>query len=199
MFNATDGTTLPTSVIGSLPRPAWYRENLGTRRSFRTAMVSTSFREQYTDSGVVLHPRSGNGGSRHRDRWRCPVRRRRGRAQLVLVPAAPAVPAGLAAHSTFAADEDRSGLAVHGAKSSTEVSRQGVVPDMVGAGGIGELEYARWKTAQPVHRQTVKFGSAPSCSFAMRDLPLRRCPRECIWAFRRRVERRPPVTQQVVG
>jgi 5-methyltetrahydropteroyltriglutamate--homocysteine methyltransferase len=49
MFKATDGIVLPTSVIGSLPRPAWYTENLGTR-NFRTAMVNSRFREQYTDA-----------------------------------------------------------------------------------------------------------------------------------------------------
>ena len=26
MYNATDGIVLPTSVIGSLPRPGWYTE-----------------------------------------------------------------------------------------------------------------------------------------------------------------------------
>jgi 5-methyltetrahydropteroyltriglutamate--homocysteine methyltransferase len=49
MYRATDGIVLPTSIIGSLPRPAWYTENLG-RRSFIEAMINARFREQYTDA-----------------------------------------------------------------------------------------------------------------------------------------------------
>ncbi|MFP6688213.1 MAG: hypothetical protein VCD31_02680, partial [Alphaproteobacteria bacterium] len=55
MYSATEGTMLPTTVIGSLPRPAWYTENLGTRR-FREAMVNARFREQYIDA-VSAHLR----------------------------------------------------------------------------------------------------------------------------------------------
>jgi len=49
MYKATDGRIMPTTVTGSLPRPAWYTENLG-RRSFIEAMVNSQFREQYTDA-----------------------------------------------------------------------------------------------------------------------------------------------------
>src|SRR3990170_53483 len=49
MFRATSGMVLPTTIIGSLPRPAWYTECLG-RRSFREAMVNARFREQYIDA-----------------------------------------------------------------------------------------------------------------------------------------------------
>jgi len=49
MYKATDGLVMPTTVTGSLPRPAWYTENLG-RRSFIEAMVNSNFREQYTDA-----------------------------------------------------------------------------------------------------------------------------------------------------
>ena len=52
MYKATDGILLPTTIIGSLPRPAWYTENLG-KRSFREAMVLTGFREQYIDAVSV--------------------------------------------------------------------------------------------------------------------------------------------------
>jgi len=43
MLKATAGKVMPTTVIGSLPRPSWYTENLGTR-SFLDAMVTTKFR-----------------------------------------------------------------------------------------------------------------------------------------------------------
>ena len=31
MYTATANLVLPTSIIGSLPRPAWYTQNLGAR------------------------------------------------------------------------------------------------------------------------------------------------------------------------
>ena len=49
MLKATKGKILPTSIIGSLPRPSWYNENLGTR-SFVDAMANNKFREQYVDA-----------------------------------------------------------------------------------------------------------------------------------------------------
>jgi 5-methyltetrahydropteroyltriglutamate--homocysteine methyltransferase len=49
MFNATKELTLPTTITGSLPRPAWYTENLGSR-PFRDAIADARFREQYTDA-----------------------------------------------------------------------------------------------------------------------------------------------------
>jgi len=49
MIRATRGLALPTTVTGSLPRPAWYTANLG-RRSFIEAMVNSAFREQYIDA-----------------------------------------------------------------------------------------------------------------------------------------------------
>ena len=38
MLNATKGRVLPTTIIGSLPRPSWYTENLGSR-TFLDAMA----------------------------------------------------------------------------------------------------------------------------------------------------------------
>ncbi|HEY7688923.1 MAG TPA: hypothetical protein VH835_09530, partial [Dongiaceae bacterium] len=49
MYRATDKIVLPTTVTGSLPRPTWYTENLGTR-SFLEAMVRRNYREQYEDA-----------------------------------------------------------------------------------------------------------------------------------------------------
>ena len=49
MLKASAGKQLPTTIIGSLPRPSWYTENLGTR-SFLDAMVDIEFRDQYTDA-----------------------------------------------------------------------------------------------------------------------------------------------------
>ena len=49
MYTATSGIVLPTTIIGSLPRPGWYTQNLG-RRDFREAMVDRTYREQYLDA-----------------------------------------------------------------------------------------------------------------------------------------------------
>ena len=49
MYVATAGLVLPTTIIGSLPRPLWYTENLGLR-NFREAMVDRMYREQYLDA-----------------------------------------------------------------------------------------------------------------------------------------------------
>src|SRR3954467_2205658 len=49
MYTATANLVLPTSIIGSLPRPAWYTQNLGAR-DFRDAMVDRGYREQYLDA-----------------------------------------------------------------------------------------------------------------------------------------------------
>ena len=49
MFQASANVVLPTSIIGSLPRPKWYDAVLGTR-SFLEAMVYSDYREQYEDA-----------------------------------------------------------------------------------------------------------------------------------------------------
>jgi hypothetical protein len=54
MYKASAGVLLPTSIIGSLPRPAWHTVQLGSR-SFLEAMVNARWREQYEDA-VSTHP-----------------------------------------------------------------------------------------------------------------------------------------------
>jgi len=49
MYRATKDIVLPTTITGSLPRPTWYTENLGSRH-FLEAMVTRRFREQYEDA-----------------------------------------------------------------------------------------------------------------------------------------------------
>ena len=49
MFKASPMSMLPTSIIGSLPRPSWYTAALGSR-SFLEAMVNSRYREQYEDA-----------------------------------------------------------------------------------------------------------------------------------------------------
>ena len=49
MYRGTKDIMLPTTITGSLPRPSWYTENLGTRM-FVDAMVNRRYREQYVDT-----------------------------------------------------------------------------------------------------------------------------------------------------
>src|ERR1051325_854704 len=56
MYKASAQTLLPTSIIGSLPRPAWHTLSLGGR-SFLEAMVNARWREQYEDA-VSAHLRA---------------------------------------------------------------------------------------------------------------------------------------------
>jgi 5-methyltetrahydropteroyltriglutamate--homocysteine methyltransferase len=49
MFNASAEVMLPTSIIGSLPRPTWYTASLGST-PFLEAMVNSRYREQYEDA-----------------------------------------------------------------------------------------------------------------------------------------------------
>jgi len=49
MYKASSGVTLPTSIIGSLPRPSWYSAGLGSQ-SFLEAMMNLRYREQYEDA-----------------------------------------------------------------------------------------------------------------------------------------------------
>ena len=52
MYKASAGVTLPTSIIGSLPRPSWYTVGLGAQ-NFLEAMMNLRYREQYEDAVSV--------------------------------------------------------------------------------------------------------------------------------------------------
>jgi len=52
MYKASASVTLPTSIIGSLPRPSWYTAGLGSQ-SFLEAMMNLRYREQYEDAVSV--------------------------------------------------------------------------------------------------------------------------------------------------
>ena len=56
MYKASANILLPTSIIGSLPHPAWHTAAIGSR-SFLEAMVNARWREQYEDA-VSTHLRA---------------------------------------------------------------------------------------------------------------------------------------------
>jgi 5-methyltetrahydropteroyltriglutamate--homocysteine methyltransferase len=49
MIGATKDMLLPTAIVGSIPRPAWYTDSLHGR-SFKQALSDRNFREQYIDA-----------------------------------------------------------------------------------------------------------------------------------------------------
>ena len=156
MHTATADLILPTAVIGSLPRPSWYTENLGGR-SFLEAMTNSIYREQYVDAlSVYLRDQECAGldiltdGDCHFDNEVCgqswtsyPIYHMsgfdRGQAQ----------PRPHALGNLF-----RPGHILH------DYLEARILPPLVGPVGRGNLQYAAmWKTAQRLTKKPVKFGT----------------------------------------
>jgi 5-methyltetrahydropteroyltriglutamate--homocysteine methyltransferase len=156
MFKASAGVMLPTSIIGSLPRPHWHDAVLGSQ-SFLEAMVHARWREQYEDA-VSVHLRAQEtagldictDGDAHYDEqvggmsWQS---------------YAPSHMAGFdksprpQAYNVGAAAFPR-GHILH------DFLEARVMPKIVGPLGRGDLQYAAmWKTAQRLTTKPVKFGT----------------------------------------
>jgi 5-methyltetrahydropteroyltriglutamate--homocysteine methyltransferase len=156
MLKASANVVLPTSIIGSLPRPAWYDAVLGAS-SFLEAMMNARYREQYEDA-VSVHLRDQEtagldictDGDAHFDdqvggmSWQSyPLTHMAGLSAegqpSVYNVAAAAHPRGHILHDFLEAR---------------------VLPKVVGPIGPGKLEYtAMWKVAQRLTRKPVKFGT----------------------------------------
>ena len=156
MYKASAGVTLPTSIIGSLPRPYWYNAVLGSR-SFLEAMVNSRYREQYEDAvSCFLRAQEIAGldictdGDAHYDEevggmsWQSyPLTHMDGFAELpepmTYKIGAVAYPRGHILHDFLEAR---------------------VFPRIVGPVGRGRLQYtAMWKAAQRLTKKPVKFGT----------------------------------------
>src|SRR5499427_3523693 len=156
MFTATADIVLPTSIIGSLPRPSWYTARLGTQ-SFLEAMVDARYREQYEDA-VSAHLRAQEmagldivtDGDAHYDEqvagmsWQSYPLTHMSGFGAELEPAVYNV--GQAAYPR--------GHILH------DFLEARVLPKIVGPVGPGKLQYAAmWKTAQRMTVKPVKFGT----------------------------------------
>jgi 5-methyltetrahydropteroyltriglutamate--homocysteine methyltransferase len=156
MYKASAAITLPTSVIGSLPRPSWYTAQLG-RQSFLEAMMNLRWREQYEDAvSVYLRAQETAGldiatdGDAHFDEqiggmsWQSyPLTHMAGFSP----EAAPS------AYQMGAGGQPR-GHILH------DFLEARVMPRIVGPVGPGNLQYAAmWKTAQRLTKKPVKFGT----------------------------------------
>jgi 5-methyltetrahydropteroyltriglutamate--homocysteine methyltransferase len=169
MYRATEGVVLPTSIIGSLPRPRWFTENLG-RRSFIEAMVNSAFREQYTDAvSAYLRDQEIAGldiftdGDAHYDTevgghswFSYPISRMAGYSMEGAHRPAPYRPG---------AGPARGSILHEGLEAR-------VSPEIVGPVGRGDLQYTElWKVAQRLTRKPIKFGTitAELLALASRD------------------------------
>src|SRR5437588_5747913 len=156
MYKASASTVLPTSIIGSLPRPSWYNAVLGSR-SFLEAMINARYREQYEDT-VSSHLRAQEmagldictDGDAHYDEqvggmsWQSyPLTHMDG-----FSAAAEAMPYKVG------------GVAFPRGHILHDYLEARVLPRIVGPVGPGRLQYtAMWKVAQRMTKRPVKFGT----------------------------------------
>ena len=157
MLTATANIMLPTTVIGSLPRPSWFTENMGSQ-TFLEAMVNSRYREQYTDAvAVYLNEQTTAGldictdGDAHYDEqvggqsWTSyPLFHmdgfdRKNPKPAVMKTGGVGFPMGHILHDYLEAR---------------------VMPQIIGPISRGDLQYSQmWKTAQRMTTKPVKFGT----------------------------------------
>ena len=173
MYTATAATLLPTTIIGSLPRPSWYTQNLGAR-DFRDAMVDRVYREQYLDAcSSYLRDQETAGLDIVTDgdcRFDADV------AGHNWFSYAPLHMEGFAGSRPYAAQGGLAGIPHKPGHILHDVLETRVMPDLVGPVGRGRLRYAAiWKAAQRLTMRPVKFGTitAELIAMSVRDLHYR--------------------------
>ena len=157
MLKATAGMTLPTTIIGSLPRPSWYTENLGSR-AFLDAMVDIAFREQYEDALAVFLRDQEVAGLDIVTDGDCRFDHDVGGQSWTRYP--PQHMDGFdRAHPQLAA-VGAGGLRFPRGHILHDYLEARVMPKVIGPIGPGELQYAEiWKAAQRLTDRPVKFGT----------------------------------------
>lgn len=169
MYTATADVALPTTIIGSLPRPAWYTQNLG-RREFREAMVDRSYREQYLDAvSTYLRDQEVAGLDIVTDgdcRFDADV------AGHNWFSYAPLRMSGFSGANFYRAG-GKAGFPHKPGHILHDVLETRMMPDLTGPVGRGTLQYtALWKAAQRLTTRPVKFGTIMPelVAMAVRDL-----------------------------
>ena len=169
MYRATKDIILPTTITGSLPRPSWYTENLGTRH-FLEAMVSRRFREQYEDA-VTCFIRDQElagldivtDGDAHFDDDV-------GGQSWTAYP--PNHMSGLTVGHPVPTPAGRGGIWFPRGHILHDYLESRVMPVVTGPISRGNLQYtAMWKAAQRFTEKPVKWGSvsAEIVTFALQD------------------------------
>ena len=169
MLIASAGKTLPTTIIGSLPRPCWQTEDLGTR-SFLDAMVNSKFREQYVDAlSVHLRDQEIAGLDICTD-GDCRFDQDVGGQSWTSYP--PHHMSGFEATHPELARAGAGGIAFPRGHILHDYLEARVMPKIVGPVKRGEMQYTEiWKAAQRLTTKPVKFGTVTPelVAFAVQD------------------------------
>ncbi len=169
MLKATAGKMLPTTITGSLPRPSWYTENLGTK-SFLDAMVVSRFREQYVDAlSSYLREQEVAGLDIVTD-GDCRFDQDVGGQSWTSYP--PHHMEGFETTHPKLAKAGAGGIAFPRGHILHDYLEARVMPTLVGPVGRGEMQYAEiWKAAQRLTTRPVKFGTVTPelVAFAVQD------------------------------
>ena len=157
MFKASADKVLATSIIGSLPRPSWYTESLGTR-SFLDAMVNVRYREQYEDALSVYLGQQAVAGLDILTDGDCRFDHEVGGQSWARYPAQHM--SGFDAEHPKLAPAAAHGVTYQRGHILHDYLEARVVPAITGPVGRGNLQYAEmWKTAQRLTSRPVKFGT----------------------------------------
>ena len=169
MYCGTKDIMLPTTITGSLPRPSWYTENLGTRM-FLDAMVSRRYREQYVDTlSSYLRDQELAGLDICTD-GDCRFDDDVGGQSWTSYP--PHHMSGYERGNPRPTPAGRGGLWFPRGHILHDYLESRVMPTIIGPVGRGDLQYtALWKAAQRLTTRPVKFGavSAEIVAFASQD------------------------------
>jgi 5-methyltetrahydropteroyltriglutamate--homocysteine methyltransferase len=170
MYTATAKVVLPTTIIGSLPRPGWYTQNLAGR-DFREAMVDRTYREQYLDAvSCYMRDQEVAGLDIVTDgdcRFDADV------AGHNWFSYAPLHMDGFSGMRPYRVQGGLAGIPNKPGHILHDVLETRLMPDLTGPVGRGSLHYAPiWKAAQRQTTKPVKFGTitAELVAMAVRDL-----------------------------
>jgi 5-methyltetrahydropteroyltriglutamate--homocysteine methyltransferase len=169
MYRGTKDIMLPTTITGSLPRPSWYTESLGTRM-FLDAMVSRRYREQYVDALSCYLREQELAGLDIVTDGDCRFDDDVGGQSWTSYP--PHHMSGYERGDPRPTPAGRGGLWFPRGHILHDYLESRVIPVIVGPVGRGDLQYtALWKTAQRLTTKPVKFGavSAEIVAFASQD------------------------------
>lgn len=169
MYRATKDIILPTTITGSLPRPSWYTENLGTRH-FLEAMVNRRFREQYEDALTCYLRDQELAGLDIVTDGDCRFDDDVGGQSWTAYP--PMHMSGFERANPRPTPAGRGGIWFPRGHILHDYLESRVMPRIVGPVGRGDLQFAAmWKAAQRLTKRPVKFGcaSAEIIAFAVQD------------------------------
>jgi 5-methyltetrahydropteroyltriglutamate--homocysteine methyltransferase len=169
MLKATADRMLPTTITGSLPRPAWYTENLGSR-SFLDAMVDIGFRDQYLDALTVYIRDQTLAGLDIVTDGDCRFDHDVGGQSWTRYPAQHMD--GFDRYHPQLARIGAGGLGFPRGHILHDYLEARVMPKIVGPIGRGDLQYTEmWKVAQRLTPKPVKFGTVTPelIAFAVQD------------------------------